>query len=330
MFACPVVPDDPVSSRAMRKFLIDTDTASDDAVAMCMALRHPEIEVVGFTVVAGNVPLDQAVQNALYTVELCGESTPVFVGASVPLLRDLSTAQIVHGEDGFGDIGLDLVGRKPTPGWAPQVIVDTIRASPGEVTLVAIGPLTNVAIALLWAPDIATKVDRVVIMGGTGEHGPGNVTPTAEFNFWVDPEAVRVVLRSGMPIELVGWDISIDSAVVTEQRQAEIRALGTPLANFSLDIQATLASYAWVETRLAGPDFPDPIAMAHAIDPTPATTEFLPVDIAIGPDPMRGTMIVDHFGFAGGTPNSTIVTHFDEEAFFSMLYELLGASGDAT
>ena len=112
----------------MRKFLIDTDTASDDAVAMCMALRHPDIEVVACTVVAGNVPLDQAVQNALYTVELCGADVPVYAGADRPMLRDLVTAQDVHGDDGMGDIGLPLSGREPTPGWAPQVIIDTIRA----------------------------------------------------------------------------------------------------------------------------------------------------------------------------------------------------------
>jgi len=308
----------------VRKFLIDTDTASDDAVAMCMALRHPEIEVVAVTVVAGNVPLDQAVQNALYTVELCGADVPVYAGAAAPMARDLETAQNVHGQDGMGDIGLRLDGRTPTPGWGPEVIVDAIRSNPGEVTLVAIGPLTNLAIALLWAPDIAEKVERVVIMGGTGEHGPGNVSPSAEFNFWVDPEAVRIVLRSGMPLELVGWDVSIASAVVTEERRAQIRALETDVANFSIDIQATLQSYAWEETRLAGPDFPDPIAMAHAIDPSPASTEFLGVDIAIGPDPMRGTMIVDHYGFVQMAPNATIVTHYPEDAFFDLLLRLLG------
>jgi purine nucleosidase len=308
----------------MRKFLIDTDTASDDAVAMCMALRHPDVEVLGFTVVAGNVPLDQAVQNALYTVELCGADTPVYAGAPAPLMRDLATAQNVHGQDGLGDIGLDLQGRTPADGWAPQVIIDTVRAHPGEITLVAIGPLTNLAIALLAAPDVAAKVERCVIMGGTGEHGPGNISPTAEFNFWVDPEAVKVVLRSGMNIELVGWDISITSAVVTEDRRAQIRALGTDVANFSIDIQATLQSFAYEETRLQGPDFPDPIALAHAIDPAPATTEFLGVDIAIGPEPMRGTMIVDHYGFAQMQPNATVVTHYPEDHFFEMLADLLG------
>lgn len=306
----------------MRKFLIDTDTASDDAVAMCMALRHPDVDVVGFTVVAGNVPLDQAVQNALYTVELCGESTPVYVGAERPMLRDLGTAQNVHGQDGMGDIGLPLSGRTPAEGWAPQVIIDTIRENPGAITLVALGPLTNVAIALLMAPDIATKVERVVIMGGTGETGPGNISPTAEFNFWVDPEAVRVVLRSGMPLEFVGWDISIASAVVTEQRQEELRSLGE-LGRFAVDIQATLSSYAWEETRLAGPDFPDPIAMAHAIDPEPATVEHLGVDIAIGTEPMRGTMIVDHYGFAQIAKNVRVVANYPEEDFFAMLYDLL-------
>lgn len=303
----------------MRKFLIDTDTASDDAVAMIMALRQPDVDVLAFTVVAGNVPLDQAVQNALYTVELCGEATPVHGGAAAPLLRDLETAQDVHGDDGFGDIGLELSGRQPAEGWAPEVIVDLVRRHPSEVTLVALGPLTNIAIASLWAPDIAELVDRVVVMGGTGLGGPGNVTPSAEFNFWVDPEAVRVVLRSGLPLEFVGWDISISSAVVTPERDAEIRALGTEAANFSLDIQAVLASYAWSETKLEGPDFPDPIAMAHAIDPSPATTEHIHVDIATGQDPMRGTMIVDQLGFGGGKANVRLVTDYPESAFFELL-----------
>ncbi|MDA3040478.1 MAG: nucleoside hydrolase, partial [Actinomycetota bacterium] len=268
-----------------RLFLIDTDTASDDAVAMAMALRDPEIDVLAFTVVAGNVPLDQAVQNALYTVQLCGSDVPVFAGADGPMLRELVTAQNVHGQDGMGDIGLPLRGRVPAPGWAPQVLVDTILAHPGEVTLVALGPLTNLAIALLWNPEIAVAVRRVVVMGGTGMNGPGNVSPSAEFNFWVDPEAVRVVLRSGMPLEFVGWDISIASAVVTAQRALALRDRHAPLLEFALDIQSVLADYVDTETELAGPDLPDPIAMAHAIEPGPATVRRVHVDIAIGPDP---------------------------------------------
>lgn len=307
----------------MRRFLIDTDTASDDAVALIMALRDPQIDVAAITVVAGNVPLEQAVQNALYTTELCGSDVGVFVGATGPLLRDLHTAQDVHGQDGMGDIGLPLAGRASTPGWAPKVIVDSVKAD-DELTIVTLGPLTNLATALLWEPELARAVHRVVVMGGTGLTGPGNVSPTAEFNFWVDPEAVRVVLRSGIPLELVGWDISVASAVVTDDRAAEIRGLATPFADFSLDIQAVLDTYAETETGLLGPDLPDPIAMAHAIAPEAAGMVFVDVDIAIGPDPMRGTMIVDRFGFRDGQPNANVVTDYPEQEFFRLLIERLG------
>lgn len=306
----------------MGRYLIDTDTASDDAVAIVMALRDPDVDVAAITVVAGNVPLDQAVQNALYTVELCQADVPVVAGARAPMLRDLVTAQNVHGQDGMGDIGLPLSGRTPAPGWGPKVIVDTVLAEDG-LTIVTLGPLTNLAIALLWAPEIAARVERVVVMGGTGLNGPGNVSPSAEFNFWVDPEAVRVVLRSGLPLELVGWDISIASAVVTEDRSAELRSLRSPFADFALDIQAVLDGYAAVETELLGPDLPDPIAMAHAIDPGPAELAFVDVDIAIGPDPMRGTMIVDRFGFHDGQPNAQVVTAYPEPSFFGLLTDRL-------
>ena len=187
----------------------------------------------------------------------------------------------------------------------------------------ALGPLTNLATAVLWAPDIVELVDRVVVMGGTGMNGPGNVSPSAEFNFWVDPEAVRVVLRSGLPLELVGWDVSIASAVVSPDRERELRAIGTLFSSFSLDIQAVLSDYANHETLLSGPDLPDPIAMAHAIDPSPAAVTQVAVDIAIGPPPMAGALIVDRFGFTGAPVNVTMVTDYPENHFFSMLAERL-------
>ena len=137
-----------------RKFLIDTDTASDDAVALVMALREPTVTVEAVTVVAGNVPVDQAVQNALYTVELCGSEVPVYAGRHAPLMRDLQTAEDVHGKDGMGNIGLPLSGRNPAGTGAVDVIIETIIGSPGEITLVTLGPLTNVAIALLREPGI--------------------------------------------------------------------------------------------------------------------------------------------------------------------------------
>ena len=307
----------------MRRFVIDTDTASDDAVALVMALRHPDVAVEAVTVVAGNVGLDQAVQNALYTVDLCGSEVPVYAGAARPMLRDLRTAQHVHGADGMGDCGLDLSGRVPAEGRAADVIVDAVLGSPGRITLVTLGPLTNVAAAVLRAPEIAGAVPRVVVMGGTGVDGPGNVTPMAEYNFWADPDAAAVVMRSGLPVELVGWDISIASAVITGERAEAIRAIGTPLADFSLDIQAAVAEAVSGYDGLEGPDLPDPIAMAHALDPAPATTVRVPVEVIDGDGPARGAMSVDRLGFTGKPPNATVVTDYPSESFFSMLYSLL-------
>ncbi len=307
----------------MRRFLIDTDTASDDAVALVMALRHPEVIVEALTIVCGNVGLDQAVQNALYTVELCGSDVAVHPGARQPLMRTLETAQNVHGEDGMGDCGLQLSGRSNAGGRGADVIVDMILGAPGEITLVALGPLTNIAVAFLRAPEIAQAVQRVVVMGGTGVHGPGNVSPMAEFNFWADPEAAAIVVGSGMPLELVGWDISIANAIVTQDRYDAILALDTPLSGFALSIAQVVRRFA-LGIGLAGDDLPDPIAMAHAIDPTAAEVTRLHVGVMVGDGPQRGVMEVDRFGFSGSEPNLDIVTRYSTDRFFEMLYDALG------
>ena len=271
----------------MRKFLIDTDTASDDAVAMCMALRHPDIEVVGFTVVAGNVPLDQAVQNALYTVELCGAQTPVFVGAAAPLARDLETAQNVHGQDGMGDIGLDLQGRTPESGWAPQFIVDTIRENPGEITLVAIGPLSNIAEALEREPALPELVRELVIMGGTVEE-PGNVSPLAEANFWNDPHAADAVLGADWPATVVGLDVT-HRIMLDDEHLAHLRdaagATGELIwqsSRFYIDFYARRANSARRECAMH-----DAAAVAHVVLPesfehVSGAARVVPDGIAIG------------------------------------------------
>lgn len=306
----------------MSRMLIDTDTASDDAVALVMALRDPAVTVEAITVVAGNVPLAQAVQNALYTVELCGSGVPVYAGLAAPMMRDLETAENVHGADGMGDMGLDLAGRHPTAGRAVDVIVDTFLTEPGEIDLVTIGPLTNVAAALLRAPEMAGAVRHCYIMGGTGS-GTGNVTPLGEFNFWCDPEAARLVLRSGMAMTMIGWDISVVSATFDAEQAADLRAIGTPQAEFCVDIQAVLNDFALKETNLPGFDLPDPIAMAVAIDPSIAETAHRFVDVEIGDGHARGHDIVDWLGVTGRDPNLHIVTHVDRQVFVNMLSERL-------
>ena len=306
-----------------RLLLVDTDTASDDAIALLMALRHPEVEVLALTVVAGNVPLDQAVQNALYTRDLAGSQVPVHAGCAAPLLQPLHTAQYVHGTDGMGDIGLDLRGRVPAPGHAVDVLVETILAHPpGAVTLVTLGPLTNVAVALGREPAIAARLERIVVMGGTGD-GVGNVSAVAEFNVWADPEAAAIVFACGARITMVGWDISRTYATFGPDDAEALRTLG-PLGAFSVDIQATLTQFALEQTHLAGFDLPDPIAMAVALDGTVATrTEHLNVVVETRGEHTRGETVVDHLGIAKRAPNVHVVLEASRERFLAVLHAAL-------
>lgn len=302
-----------------RRFLIDTDTASDDAVALVMALMHPDVQVEAITVVAGNVPLDQAVQNALYTVSLTGKQVPVYRGVAGPMLRPLGTAQDVHGNDGMGDIGLPLSGRVPTPGSAVQVIIDTINRFAGDITLVTLGPLTNVALALTIDPSLAKKVTRCVVMGGTWQ-AYGNVTPVAEYNIWVDPEAAKIVFESGMPLEMVSWDISRLYAVLTPADAATMRQLGTPLAQFCIDIQGRVHDFSVESTQLKGFDLPDPIAMAVALDPSVATeVRRLYVAVETQGDLCRGQTVVDHLNLTKRPANLDVVMVADRDKFVQML-----------
>lgn len=307
----------------MRRLLIDTDTASDDAVALVMALMADDAEVEAITVVAGNVPLDAAVQNALYTRELCGSDVPVHAGLAAPLLRDLETAQNVHGVDGMGDIGLPLSGRTADDGHAVDVLTDRIMSSDGSLTLVTLGPLSNVATALLKTPELARRVERCVVMGGAGA-GPGNVSRLAEFNLWADPEAARIVFRSGLPLTMVGWDMSTRFATFSPAQAAEIRAIGTPLAEFTMDIQAVVHEYATTESHLDGFDLPDPIAMAVALEPECAVTAHHHVEIGIGDGHDRGKDIVDWLGSTGQEPNTEVAITVDRDRFVGRLRAAVG------
>jgi purine nucleosidase len=306
--------------KLLRRFLIDTDTASDDAVALVMALRYPGVKVEAITVVAGNVPLDQAVQNALFTVELCGAKTPVHAGLAAPLMIPLKTAQNVHGRDGMGDIGLPLHSRVPARRHAVDVLIETINRHAGEIELVSLGPLTNLACALLLDPSLAGKVKAYTMMGGIGQ-GYGNVNELAEYNIWADPEAARIVFESGLPITMVGWDISRLYAAFDKAESARFRGIGTPLAEFSVDIQGAVDAFAQAETQLVGYDLPDPIAMAVALDPSVATdVRHLPVTVDIVSPLGRGQTVVDHLQNSGKLPNARVVLAADRTRFLTLMY----------
>jgi purine nucleosidase len=304
-----------------RSFLIDTDTASDDAVALLMALRHRDVDVEAITVVAGNVPLDLAVQNALYTRDLAGSGVPVYAGAALPRSGPQRLGHHVHGQDGMGDIGLELHGREPAAGDAAEVLVEAIRARPGELTLVTLGPLTNVARALELAPDIASKLRSLVMMGGTSD-AVGNVSPVAEFNIWADAESAARVFGSGAPLTMVGWDVSRKYAVFAPEDAAELRALG-PLGEFAVEIQRTLVEFALQHTRLAGFDLPDPIAMAVALDREVAT-DVRRVHVAVERrgELTRGQTVVDHDSRFGAA-NADVVFAASRERFLDLLHGAL-------
>jgi purine nucleosidase len=314
----------------MRNFLIDTDTASDDAVAIMMALAAPDVSVLALTTVAGNVSLEQATRNALVTAEICGSNVPVFVGAGAPLTRAHEHAHWFHGEDGLGDHGYPAPKRAPEREHAVEVIVRLAHAEPG-LTLVTLGPLTNVALALARDPSIAGRIGRCVVMGGA-PCCEGNVTPAAEYNIWVDPEAARMVFRSGMPLEMVGWHVSRGESVLNDAEIAAIEALGTAKARFAIESNSRAREAYHVQTGETGLSLADPTAMAIALDRSVGLSwSRHRVAIETHSELTRGMTIVDRLNVSGddnnrvvwsaqgGETGADIVWTFDSARFKSML-----------
>jgi purine nucleosidase len=282
--------------------LIDTDVASDDAVALIMALQSEEVHVVAITTVAGNVAVEQATRNALYVAELCGASTPVYQGAGKPLARSLVIADWFHGADGLGDHGYPAPARVPEKVHAVDAIVSTVRNNPG-IMIVTLGPLTNIALALAQAPEIVSNIRRCVIMGGA-PCCEGNVTPAAEYNMWVDPEAARIVLRSDLPVELVGWQLCRGSAVIGPEDIEAINKIGTKLATFAVECNSTAREAYLKQTGEDGISLPDPVAMSIALDPSIGyESSHHYVDVETATELTRGMTVVDRLGVASDVRN---------------------------
>ena len=285
-----------------RTFLIDTDTASDDAVALIMALRAPDVRVIAITTVAGNVGVQQATRNALYTVELCGADVPVYSGAEKPLLRTYTSATWFHGRDGLGDHNYPPPRRSPGALHAVDAIIEAIEANPGLV-IVTLAPLTNLALALSKRPGIAAKIGRCVVMGGA-PCCEGNVTPAAEYNVWVDPEAARMVMLSGLRVELVGWQLSRGDAVLNESNIALIQGFNNVLARFAIECNSHARQAYKVQTGEDGISLPDPVAMCIALNPSVGTewSEHF-VDVETQSELTRGMTVVDRLNVAADNRN---------------------------
>ncbi len=285
--------------------LIDTDTASDDAVALIMALRSSQVRVLAITTVAGNVGVQQAARNALYTAELCGSDVRVFVGAEKPLQREHQSADWFHGHDGLGDHGYPAPRRPLEKKHAVDAIVETIGANPGLV-LVTLGPLTNIALALERDPGIAAKVGRCVIMGGA-PCCEGNVTPAAEYNIWCDPEAARIVIRSGLPVELVGWHLCRGDAALHLDDIERVLGFDTPIARFAIECNSRAQEAYFEQTGEHGISLPDPVAMSIALDPSVVTSQTEnDVEVETTSELTRGMTVVDRHNVAGNDRNKAV------------------------
>lgn len=307
------------------QMIIDTDTASDDAVALAMALNHPAVDVVAITTVAGNCSLEDTTRNALYTAELCGSGVPVYAGADRPLLVEAGFATWFHGRDGLGDQGYPPPSRPAEEEDGVSALITHIRGSPGS-TLVTLGPLTNVALALAQAPDLVGLVGRCVVMGGAA-NTVGNVTPAAEFNLYFDPHAARMVFASGLPIEMVGWEICRGEAGLDATERAALRALDTPLAHFFLDCNSTALEASHRQSGTDRLQLPDPTAMAVAIDKDRVVTRSSSHYVEVEADsPLtRGMSVVDSLDVTGNPANVEVVDAIDTYRFKQMLFE--AASG---
>ena len=326
-----------------KKFIIDADTGSDDAVAILMALRDPRVEVLGITVVSGNVPMKQGILNTLATAELCDERVRVYGGAEKPLIReykeiytldefaahvktlspDSATAQSVHGIDGMGDIGIKPQNKEYENQNAVNFLIDSFNENPNEITLVTLGPLTNIATAIQEDPSIVEKVKHCYVMGGTSD-GTGNVSAAAEYNIWVDPEAAKTVFNSGLQITMVGWDNSYKYAMLKDEEINILKSLETKYAAFCVDIQKTLIELTYATYGFYGFDLPDPITMAIAIDnKLIVESQQLHVVVDARDGITRGQTIVDYFDAEKKEQNIRVVTKSDEKGFLNLLSELV-------
>ena len=304
------------------RLLIDTDPGVDDAIALLMALRHPAATVEAITVVAGNVGIEHTVRNARYLVELCEADVPVYAGAERALLRNHQRAEHVHGDDGLGNLGLRPRDARPAAGHAVDAIIERVSAAPGALTLVTLGPLTNLALALLTAPAIASLVRAVVVMGGAANVA-GNVTPAAEFNSWSDPEAARIVFAAGLPLTMVGIEIcrvarwtaaDIDRLAAAGTERARVAAA---LLGCSLRVDEARAQ----PGDLSGAMCPDGTAMAVALDPAAVTKAGrYYVDVETHGELTLGETVVDRRGVLGRPANARVIHAIDAARFQALVH----------
>jgi len=307
-----------------RKIIIDTDPGQDDAVAILLALASPdEIDLLGITCVAGNVPLELTTRNARMVCELAGRrDVKVFAGSDRPMGRELVTAEHVHGKTGLDGPALPEPDMALQDGHAVEFLIETLRAEPaGTVTLVPIGPLTNIATAFKTAPDIIEKVQEIALMGGA-YFAVGNVTPAAEFNIYVDPQAAELVFTSGVHLTVMPLDVT-HQVLVTQERNNAIRALGTPVAEAVAQMTEFFERYDREKYGSEGAPLHDPCTVAYLIRPDLFSGRHVNVEIETTSDLTLGMTVADWWGVTDRAPNAQFMGTGDADGFFSLLTERL-------
>jgi len=306
-----------------RKIIIDTDPGQDDAVAILLALASPELEVLGLSVVAGNVPLHHTERNARMICELAGRpDLPVHAGCDAPLSRKLVTAEHVHGKTGLDGVTLPEPAMPLAPGHAVDFLIETLcREKPGSVTLVPIGPLTNIATAFRRAPDIVPRVQEIVLMGGA-YFEVGNITPTAEFNIHVDPEAAKIVFASGAPLTVMPLDVT-HRALTSRAWVEGMRAMGR-IGQAVASWTDFFERYDCEKYGSQGAPLHDPCTIAWLLKPELFTGRYINVEIETQGEYTLGMTVADWWRVSGRTPNATFIRDVDADAFFALLTERIG------
>lgn len=307
-----------------RKITIDTDPGQDDAVAILLALASPELDVVGITAVPGNVPLRLTEKNALKICELAGRrDVKVFSGAIRPLVRQLVTAEHVHGKTGLDGPDLPEPTMTLQEQHAVDFIVETVmREEPGSVTLCPLGPLTNIALALVREPKIATRIKEIVLMGGGFFEG-GNVTPAAEFNIYVDPHAADVVFRSGVPIVVMPLDVT-HKALTTAKRVEAFRKMGSKVGDATASLLDFFERFDEEKYGTDGGPLHDPCVIAYLLKPELFKGRHCNVSVETASDLTMGMTVIDWWGVTDRPKNATVMRDIDSDGFFALLTERLG------
>ncbi len=303
-----------------RKIIIDTDPGQDDAVAILLALASPEdLHVLGITAVAGNVPLPLTQKNARIICELAGRvDVPVFAGCDAPIRRKLVTAEHVHGKTGLD--GPQMADpTMPLQDWhAVDFIIETLRREPGgTVTLCPLGPLTNIAVAFQKAPDIVTRVQEIVLMGGA-YFEVGNITPAAEFNIYVDPEAADIVFKSGVPLVVMPLDVT-HQALTSKARVDAFRAMGTEVGRMVAEWTDFFERFDVAKYGSAGAPLHDPCVIAYLIQPDLFAGRYVNVAIETQSELTLGMTVTDWWGVTQRPKNATFMGSIDADGFFALL-----------